>query len=146
MVISFRLTVAYEQPFCVPFISPLKHFSTKTENFFLLSRRHRVLNNFCPKLYSQHYFQICLAWNWNWALVHNEQVMQEHPLDKAKSEIISSSSFLQIILADSLYCFELACFTELFCFSWEMSMSTCVEGQEGGEKRCYSCSLHTDTW
>lgn len=49
--------------------------------------------------------------------MHSEQVMQEHPLDKAKSEIISSSSFLQIILADSLYGFELACFTELFCFS-----------------------------
>lgn len=48
--------------------------------------------------------------------MHSEQVMQEHPLDKAKSEIISSS-FLQVILADSLYYFELACFTELFCFS-----------------------------
>jgi len=43
--------------------------------------------------------------------------MQEHALDKAKSEIISSSSFLQVILADSLYYFELACFTELFWFS-----------------------------
>lgn len=50
-------------------------------------------------------------------VAHSEEVMQEHPLDKAKSEIISSSSFLQTILVDSLYYFELACFTELFSFS-----------------------------
>lgn len=54
-------------------------------------------------------------------VAHSEQVMQEHPLDKAKSEIISSSSFLQTILVDSLYYFELACFTELFSFSWGLT-------------------------
>lgn len=55
------------------------------------------------------------------SFVHSEQVMQEHPLDKAKSEIISFSPFLQVILADSLYYYELACVIELFWFSWELS-------------------------
>lgn len=149
-VISFRLAVVCGPLSCVPFISTLKHFSRKREKFFLIPGKHGVLNNLYLKLCSQHCFQVCLSWDWNWAVVCSEQVMQEHPLDKAKSDIISSSSFLQVIFCRFIVLLWIGLFHRIVLFFLRTELECVYVCWGAGGRRekvlCYSCSLHTETW
>lgn len=131
-------------PFCVPLISTLKQFSTTGENFFLTCGKQRVWNNLYLKTVISALLSVMPCKRLEWSCCVPWTGYARASLDKAKSEIISSSSFIQVILANSLYYFELACFTELFCFSWEPSLSvcTCVEGQAGKEERCFAIHVH----